>query len=89
MSKVVTLEELKKHNGKDSLYILIHGKGQFMTANQMVRLRVLIGLVQFTTLRNSLMRFVVQLCLLIHFLLPGLMWQHPGGDEVVLAEAGT
>jgi hypothetical protein len=27
MAKVVTLEELKKHASKDSLYVLLHGKG--------------------------------------------------------------
>src|ERR1700690_722884 len=27
MSKVVTLEELKKHTSKDSLYVLLHEKG--------------------------------------------------------------
>ena len=28
MAKVVTLEELKKHTTKDSLYVLLHEKGE-------------------------------------------------------------
>jgi hypothetical protein len=28
MAKVVTLEELKKHTSKDSLYVLLHEKGK-------------------------------------------------------------
>jgi len=49
MSKVVTLEELKKHTSKDSLYVLLHEKVYDVT------------------------KFIDE---------------HPGGDEVILAEAG-
>ncbi|KIM74985.1 hypothetical protein PILCRDRAFT_79518 [Piloderma croceum F 1598] len=50
MAKVVTLEELKKHTSKDSLYVLLHEKVYDVT------------------------KFIDE---------------HPGGDEVILAEAGT
>jgi len=49
MSKVVTLEELKKHTTKDSLYVLLHEQVYDVT------------------------KFIDE---------------HPGGDEVILAEAG-
>lgn len=30
MAKVVTLEELRAHNSKDSLYMLLHEKGLYL-----------------------------------------------------------
>lgn len=29
MAKVVTYEELKEHSTKDSLYVLLHGEGEY------------------------------------------------------------
>ncbi|KZO98138.1 putative cytochrome b5 [Calocera viscosa TUFC12733] len=48
--KVITIDELKEHSSKDSLYILIHGKVYDVTK---------------------------------------FLDEHPGGDEVILAEKGT
>jgi hypothetical protein len=36
MAKVVTYEELKAHSTKDSLYVLLHGEGEYKGACQTV-----------------------------------------------------
>lgn len=92
-AKVITLDELKAHSKKEDLYVLLSGKGQWAdrfparvsAAILTPRLSSRCSIFCLEVHRRGLCRVSI-LCEARFDRLT--FFQHPGGDEVILAEAG-
>ncbi|SNX82682.1 probable cytochrome b5 [Melanopsichium pennsylvanicum] len=71
-SKKITMEELKQHNSHDDLWLLIDGKGTFLGT-------------KFQAVGDSHGAARVSFCL---YNVSKFLDEHPGGDEVLVTEAG-
>lgn len=88
-TKIITQAELLEHTKKDSLYVLLHNKGQsqyhdvsfFIRSFPFVALQSTMSPSSSTRYGYHMRQYATELAHIAN-------QQHPGGDEVILAEAG-